>query len=138
MPYSAAPSFGVLASCCSLVLMLAAARSAAAAPPHDDGAPDGAALFDRHCAVCHDSDGRARSAIAERLLPRPRDFGEGIFQLSSAENGVPIAVTAAESIERLRTWASGRCLSASEPGLYRFDKKGTKTRRRVSRDPSTN
>jgi mono/diheme cytochrome c family protein len=90
MPYSAAPSFGVLASCCSLVLMLAAARSAAAAPPRDDCAPDGAALFDRHCAVCHDSDGRARSAIAQRLLPRPRDFGEGLFQLSSAENGVPI------------------------------------------------
>ena len=31
---------------------------------------------------------------------------------------VPVAATAAESVERLRTWASGRCLSASTPGLY--------------------
>ena len=31
---------------------------------------------------------------------------------------VPVAVTAAESVERLRTWASGRCLSAYKPGIY--------------------
>jgi hypothetical protein len=36
----------------------------------------------------------------------------------AARNVVPIAVTAAESVERLRNWASGRCLSASNPGVY--------------------
>jgi hypothetical protein len=29
-----------------------------------------------------------------------------------------MAVTAAESVAKLRDWASGRCLSASVPGLY--------------------
>ena len=36
----------------------------------------------------------------------------------AAKNVVPVAVTAAESVERLRAWASGRCLSASQPGIY--------------------
>lgn len=37
---------------------------------------------------------------------------------AAAQNVVPVAVTAAESVERLRTWASGRCLSADQPGVY--------------------
>jgi SpoVK/Ycf46/Vps4 family AAA+-type ATPase len=37
----------------------------------------------------------------------------------AAQNVVPVAVTAAEQVERLRTWAGGRCLSASMPGVYR-------------------
>jgi hypothetical protein len=32
-----------------------------------------------------------------------------------------VAVTAAEQVERLRTWASGRCLNASAPGVFRRD-----------------
>lgn len=36
----------------------------------------------------------------------------------AARNVVPVAVTSAESVERLRAWASGRCLSASQPGIY--------------------
>ena len=39
--------------------------------------------------------------------------------VDAARNVVPVAVTAAESVERLRNWASGRCLSANEPGIYR-------------------
>ncbi len=31
---------------------------------------------------------------------------------------MPVAVTAGETIESLRNWASGRCLSAERPGLY--------------------
>jgi hypothetical protein len=37
----------------------------------------------------------------------------------AAHHVVPVAITAAESVERLRSWASGRCLSASSPGIYR-------------------
>jgi hypothetical protein len=37
----------------------------------------------------------------------------------AAYNVVPVAVTAAEQVERLRAWASGRCLDASGPGIYR-------------------
>ena len=65
--------------------------------------------------------------------------------VQAAPNVVPVAVTAAESVERLRQWASGRCLSASEPGIYRHlgsrsaSSKGSpkgKSRRTASRDPS--
>ncbi len=31
------------------------------------------------------------------------------------------AFRAAEQVDKLRTWASGRCLSASEPGIYTRD-----------------
>ncbi len=36
----------------------------------------------------------------------------------AAHNVVPVSVSAAESVERLRAWASGRCLHASRPGIY--------------------
>jgi len=58
--------------------------------------------------------------------------------VQAAQNIVPVAVTAAESVERLRTWASGRCLSADRPGIYRTSSKAGNTRRRIQRDPSDN
>ena len=57
--------------------------------------------------------------------------------VQAAQNVVPVAVTSAESIDRLRTWASGRCLSAERPGLYQKSPPRP-SRRRVSRDPSRN
>lgn len=36
----------------------------------------------------------------------------------AARNVVPVAVTAAESVNQLRTWASNRCLNADAPGIY--------------------
>jgi len=57
--------------------------------------------------------------------------------VEAANNVVPVAITAAESVSRLRTWASGRCLSASQPGVYSNAKGGSvKPARSVSRDPS--
>lgn len=56
----------------------------------------------------------------------------------AARNVVPVAVTAGEAVERLRTWASNRCLDANNPGIYRRD--GTpapKAARRIQR-PSDN
>ena len=63
----------------------------------------------------------------------------GVPLREAAQNVVPVAVTAAESVERLRAWAAGRCLSASHPGVYA---RGTaeppaSTGRRVAR-PSPN
>ena len=58
--------------------------------------------------------------------------------LQAAQNVVPVSATAAESVERVRTWASGRCLSAEKPGLYCRDKDQEGPRRRVSRDASNN
>jgi len=58
--------------------------------------------------------------------------------VQAAQKVVPVAVTAAESVDRLRNWASGRCLSANQPGIYRCANGLPKSRRRVSRDPSNN
>jgi hypothetical protein len=60
---------------------------------------------------------------------------------ATAQNVVPVAVTAAESVERLRQWASGRCLDAEGGGIYRANEAGTlaKPGRKVRRqDPSNN
>jgi hypothetical protein len=48
----------------------------------------------------------------------------------AAQHVVPVAVTAAESVEKLRTWASGRCLSADSGGIYR---RGTNDESRATR-----
>lgn len=58
--------------------------------------------------------------------------------VQAAQNIVPVAVTAAESVERLRTWASGRCLSADRPGVYRREERAAGARRSVNRKPSNN
>jgi hypothetical protein len=58
--------------------------------------------------------------------------------VQAAQNVVPVAATAAESLERLRTWASGRCLSAQQPGIYRAPNSSPGSRRKVNRDSSLN
>ena len=56
----------------------------------------------------------------------------------AAQQVVPVAVTASEQVDRLRAWASGRCLSASVPGIYRRDgETAPRSGRRVQR-PSNN
>jgi hypothetical protein len=42
----------------------------------------------------------------------------------AATNIVPVAVTTGEAVEKLRQWASGRCLSADRPGTYSRDGNG--------------
>jgi SpoVK/Ycf46/Vps4 family AAA+-type ATPase len=58
----------------------------------------------------------------------------------SARHIVPVAVTGAESVERLRGWASGRCLDAAKQGIYQYTGFTTSAKpgRRVRRDPSNN
>src|SRR5690606_27337882 len=61
--------------------------------------------------------------------------------LPAAHNVVPVSATAAETVERLRSWAEGRCLSADKPGVYRRSSSNgsaNPTRRRVGRGPSVN
>lgn len=58
---------------------------------------------------------------------------------SAALNVVPVAHTAAEGVERLRKWASGRCLSADRTGVYAWEQSSGSPRRRVQRTaPSDN
>ncbi|MCL2623987.1 MAG: AAA family ATPase, partial [Planctomycetaceae bacterium] len=49
----------------------------------------------------------------------------------AAQNVVPVAQTASESIHTLRTWASGRCLDAAKPGIYRYE---NSSRRHIRRN----
>jgi hypothetical protein len=56
----------------------------------------------------------------------------------AARHVVPVAITAAEAVERLRTWASSRCLNAAASGIYSRNGEPTlKSSRRVQR-PSQN
>ena len=50
--------------------------------------------------------------------------------VEAAQNVVPVAVTAGESVERLRNWASGRCLSADRP-VFTPGSRAARTRRGV-------
>ncbi|HEY3965148.1 MAG TPA: AAA family ATPase [Planctomycetaceae bacterium] len=58
--------------------------------------------------------------------------------IDAAKNVVPVARTAHESVERLRQWASGRCLSANSSGIYAREANTGKSARRVSRGEPTN
>jgi hypothetical protein len=60
--------------------------------------------------------------------------------VQAAQNVVPVAVTAGDKIESLRQWASGRVLSADQPGIYsRQDGPVENSRvRRVMREPGRN
>ena len=55
----------------------------------------------------------------------------------AATNVVPVSATASESVERLRSWANGRCLDAEKGGIYQYQK-NSGSRRKVSRDSSLN
>jgi SpoVK/Ycf46/Vps4 family AAA+-type ATPase len=57
---------------------------------------------------------------------------------AAAQNVVPVAVMAAESVDRLRNWASGRCQSADAAGIYAHASNGRKRRRCVISEPSKN
>jgi SpoVK/Ycf46/Vps4 family AAA+-type ATPase len=58
--------------------------------------------------------------------------------VQAAQNVVPVAVTAAESVDRLRTWASGRCLNADQTGIYTREGTQPSSRRKVARSPLSN
>jgi hypothetical protein len=50
---------------------------------------------------------------------------------------VPVSVTAAETVDQLRSWAHGRCLDADSGGLYQRPN-APAPRRRVTPSPTTN
>lgn len=56
----------------------------------------------------------------------------------AARNVVPVAVTASESVDRLREWSNGRCLSAKQAGIYSSGARKPRRRRRVTTDASQN
>lgn len=61
------------------------------------------------------------------------------YQIPLAEAARYVRPTSAEDIERLREWASGRCLDAARPGIYqRGGEVAPRPGRRVNRGPSIN
>jgi SpoVK/Ycf46/Vps4 family AAA+-type ATPase len=59
--------------------------------------------------------------------------------VQAAQNVVPVAVTAGDKIESLRTWASGRCLSADRAGVYSREERAAVSRsRKIVREPGVN
>ena len=57
-------------------------------------------LFAEQCAVCHGDRGRGDGPASAMLLPPPRDFGEGRFQLVSTHNGFPSELDLRGTLER--------------------------------------
>ncbi len=55
----------------------------------DRGAPLGARVFARHCAVCHGPNGRGNGPAAPSMFPRPRDFSSARFKYKSTAAGEP-------------------------------------------------
>ena len=58
--------------------------------------------------------------------------------VQASQNVVPVAVTANESVDSLRSWASGRCLDSEASGVYQFQAGKPRARRRVKVAPSRN
>ncbi len=54
----------------------------------------------------------------------------GVTLEKAAQQVVPIAVTNRESVDQLRTWATHRCLSATQPGIYQSRATRSAKRRR--------
>lgn len=48
----------------------------------------GKTTYDRWCAGCHGADGKGAGPGAERMLPRPRDFTTGRYQIRSTPSGM--------------------------------------------------
>src|SRR5262252_10814802 len=61
-------------------------------PPGADVRPDepiGRRVFAKRCAVCHGPDGRGNGPAAPSMIPRPRDFTQGLFKYKSTLRGEP-------------------------------------------------
>ncbi len=54
--------------------------------------------------------------------------------MQAARYIVPVSRSAAEQIKALRQMASGKFISASMPGVYRYEEETTAAGRRVTRD----
>lgn len=49
--------------------------------------PPGKAIYDRWCAECHGYDGAGDGSAADHMLPPPRDFTAGIYQIRTTTSG---------------------------------------------------
>lgn len=66
------------------LVLIAAAPGAAA---QEAGGAQGQAVYERWCAGCHGDDGSGDGPAAGYMLPRPRDFTTGLYQIKSTPAG---------------------------------------------------
>lgn len=86
--------FAVLLPCAAFVFLFATCQDAPSMrsptdPANGSAIDRGAALFARHCAICHGSDGSADTLVGSLLVPRPTAFADGLFKLVGTQNGMP-------------------------------------------------
>ena len=58
-----------------------AALAIAPAPVHSQDSVLGQQVYDQWCAGCHGVDGDGNGTGAGYMIPRPRDFTRGVYQL---------------------------------------------------------
>ncbi|MEX2179210.1 MAG: c-type cytochrome, partial [Gemmatimonadaceae bacterium] len=54
---------------------------------HGQAAPRGKAVYDKWCAECHGVNGAGDGSAAAYMLPRPRDFTKGVYQIRTTASG---------------------------------------------------
>lgn len=79
-----APSTGRMAAGAGILL---AALIAAAVPARAQEAPAGIAVYQKWCAGCHGAEGAADGPAADYMLPRPRDFTMGLYEIRTTGSG---------------------------------------------------
>jgi mono/diheme cytochrome c family protein len=81
-------------------MLLAALLSALAAAGRAGSAePEAAALFERHCAVCHGREGRGDGTAASQFETRPADLTDGLVKLrSTPQEAAPLLTDLARTI----------------------------------------
>lgn len=62
---------------------------AAESPKARQAEPVGKSLYQKHCSICHGSQGRGDGHAAFFMAPKPRDFTSGLFKLRSTPSGQP-------------------------------------------------
>ena len=78
---SASPSPG-RALFAALAFLLTANPTAA-----QDTAHPGKPVYDKWCSGCHGADGKGQGSAADYMLPRPRDFTLGLYQIRTTASG---------------------------------------------------
>ncbi|MQA90463.1 MAG: c-type cytochrome [Gemmatimonas sp.] len=75
------PSRWLLAAIVLLAMVFAGSRAVA------QTAEQGRLVYDRWCSSCHGAEGRGDGPAAAYMLPRPRDFTRGIYQIRTTPSG---------------------------------------------------
>ena len=71
----------------SRVLAVVLATVALSGDAYPQDIERGQRLYDRWCAECHGFDGAGDGSAAAYMMPRPRDFTIGVYQIRTTANG---------------------------------------------------